>query len=146
MLTGARLGEVRQAQFGHFNLDHLSWSKPASMTKQRKIHRLPISDEAAAIVRQRQLLETRRNQHGERSVMIVVGTGRVLSRGIWRTVEVLACPVTWRPHPDQIASARRAYEDWWKALDWLRDGLAQGSGMLRDVDVNPSMPKRRPWR
>ena len=29
------------------------------MTKQRKIHRLPISDEAAAIVRQRQLLVPR---------------------------------------------------------------------------------------
>ncbi|AGI68674.1 DNA integration/recombination/inversion protein [Octadecabacter antarcticus 307] len=59
MLTGARVGEVRQAQFEHFNLEHLSWSKPASMTKQRKIHRLPISDEAAAIVRQRQLLVPR---------------------------------------------------------------------------------------
>lgn len=59
MLTGARVGEVRQARFEHFNLDHLSWSKPASMTKQRKVHRLPISVEAAAIVRQRQLLVPR---------------------------------------------------------------------------------------
>lgn len=59
MLTGARVGEVRQARFEHFNLEHLSWSKPASMTKQRKVHRLPISDEAAAIVRQRQLLVPR---------------------------------------------------------------------------------------
>ncbi len=59
MLTGARVGEVRQARFEHFNLEHLSWSKPAAVTKQRKIHRLPISDEAAAIVRQRQLLVPR---------------------------------------------------------------------------------------
>ncbi|MFD0978267.1 MULTISPECIES: tyrosine-type recombinase/integrase [Roseobacteraceae] len=59
MLTGARVGEVRQARFEHFNLEHLSWTKPASMTKQRKIHRLPISDEAAAIVRQRQMLVPR---------------------------------------------------------------------------------------
>ena len=59
MLTGARVGEVRQARFEHFNLEHLSWSKPASMTKQRKVHRLPISEEAAAIVRQRQLLVPR---------------------------------------------------------------------------------------
>ncbi len=56
MLTGARVGEVRQARFEHFSLEHLSWSKPASMTKQRKVHRLPISDEAASIVRQRLLL------------------------------------------------------------------------------------------
>jgi len=56
MLTGARLGEVRQARFEHFNLEHLSWSKPAGTTKQRRIHRVPISEETAAIVRQRQLI------------------------------------------------------------------------------------------
>ncbi|MBK0329790.1 hypothetical protein I5535_21360 [Rhodobacteraceae bacterium F11138] len=89
-------------------------------------------------------VETRRNQHGERSITVVVGTERVLSRGKWRTVEVLACPVTWRPHPDQIAGARRAYEDWWKALDWIRDGLAKG-GMLRDTEVTAAMPRARPW-
>ncbi len=56
LLTGARLGEVRQARFEQFNLELLSWSKPASTTKQRRIHRLPISQEVAAIVRQRQLV------------------------------------------------------------------------------------------
>jgi len=55
MLTGARLGEVRQARFEQFNLEHLSWSKPPMMTKQRRAHRVPISDEVAAIVRQRRL-------------------------------------------------------------------------------------------
>jgi integrase len=59
MLTGARVGEVRQARFEQFNLEHMSWSKPPTMTKQRKIHRVPISDETAAIVRQRQLLVPR---------------------------------------------------------------------------------------
>jgi len=53
MLTGARVGEVRQARFEHFNLEHLTWTKPAVITKQRRVHRVPISDEAAAIVRQR---------------------------------------------------------------------------------------------
>jgi integrase len=53
MLTGARLGEVRQARFEQFNLEHLTWSKPPMMTKQRRAHRVPISDETAAIVRQR---------------------------------------------------------------------------------------------
>ncbi len=55
MLTGARLGEVRQARFEQFNLEHMSWSKPPAMTKQRRVHRVPISDETASIVRQRQL-------------------------------------------------------------------------------------------
>ena len=84
------------------------------------------------------------NQHGEQSTTVVVGVERVLHRGKWRTVEVLACPITWRPHPEQIASARRDYEDWWQALDWVRDGLLAG-GMLRDVEVTGAMPKVRPW-
>ena len=52
MLTGARVGEVRQARFEDFNLEHLAWAKPATTTKQRRVHRVPISDEAAVIVRQ----------------------------------------------------------------------------------------------
>lgn len=56
MLTGARVGEVRTARFEQFNLDYAIWSKPAATTKQRKIHRVPISQDVAAIVRQRQLV------------------------------------------------------------------------------------------
>ena len=90
-------------------------------------------------------LEIRNNQHGERATTIVVGTERVKTRGKWRTVELLACPVTWRPHPEQIASARRGYQDWWQALDWVRDGLLT-VGMLREVEVTSAMPKAHPWR
>ncbi|AMY71302.1 hypothetical protein [Frigidibacter mobilis] len=89
-------------------------------------------------------VETKRNQHGERATTVVVGTERVLTRGKWRTVEVLACPVTWRPHPEQIAAARRGYEQWWQALDWVREGLVAGS-MLREVEVTGVMPGRKPW-
>jgi hypothetical protein len=88
--------------------------------------------------------DTRENQHGVRAVTEVVGVERVLHRGRWRSVEVLACPVTWRPHPEQITSARRGYEDWWKALHWVRDGLVEG-GMMREVEVTGVMPKGRPW-
>jgi len=88
-------------------------------------------------------VETRRNQHGERAVTIVVGTERVLSRSKWRTVEVLACPVTFSPHPELIHAARRAYEDWWRALGWVREGLIAG-GMLREIKVTAAMPKVRP--
>lgn len=89
-------------------------------------------------------VETKQNQHGERASTIVVGIERVLSRGKWRTVEVLACPVTWRPYPEQIASARQGYEDWLLALGWVREGL-QAGGMLREVQVTDVMPKVRPW-
>ena len=61
MLTGSRVGEVRQARFEQFNLELGIWSKPAATTKQRKIHRIPISAEVAAIVRQRQLLVPKGN-------------------------------------------------------------------------------------
>ncbi len=89
-------------------------------------------------------METKNNQHGQRATTIVVGTERVKTRGKWRTIELLACPITWRPHPEQIASARRGYEDWRLALDWVRDGLLAGR-MLREVDVTAAMPRVRPW-
>jgi hypothetical protein len=90
-------------------------------------------------------VDMKRNRHGDRAVSVVVGTERVMVSGKWRTIEVRACPVTWRPHPEQITSARRGYEDWWQALDWVRDGLLAGD-MLRDMEVTAAMPKVRPWR
>lgn len=95
-------------------------------------------------------VETKQNQHGERAATIVVGVERIrvrgpTARGTWKTIDILACPVTWRPHPEQIAAARRGYEDWWQALDWVRDGLMAGR-MLREMDVTAVMPKVRPWR
>ncbi|MGR3449425.1 MAG: hypothetical protein ACU0HS_03070, partial [Paracoccus sp. (in: a-proteobacteria)] len=90
-------------------------------------------------------VEIKRNQHGERATTAVVGTGRVLSRGKWRSVNILACPVTFSPHPHQIEAAHRAYDDWWQALGWIRDGLIAG-GMLREVEVTEAMPRKRPWQ
>lgn len=90
-------------------------------------------------------VEVKHNQYGDRAVTMVVGTERVLSRGKWRTVEVLACPVTFSPHPQQIEAARRAYDHWWRALDWVRDSLRTGA-MLRDLEVMPTMPRALPWK
>lgn len=50
-----------------------------------------------------------------------------------------------RRGPNQIAAARRHYEQWWLVLEWVRDGLRE-DGMLRDIDVTDAMPKREPWR
>jgi hypothetical protein len=90
-------------------------------------------------------VDIKRTRHGDRAVSVVVGTERVLISRKWRTIEVRACPITWRPHPEQIASARRGYEDWWQALDWVRDGLVAG-GMLREMEVTAVIPKRTPWK
>jgi hypothetical protein len=89
-------------------------------------------------------VEVKHNQHGERATTVVVATERVLSRGKWRTVEVLACPVTFSPHPQQIEAARQAYADWKNALGWLRDILID-SRMLREVELINRMPKAEPW-
>jgi thiazole synthase ThiGH ThiG subunit len=89
-------------------------------------------------------VDIKRNRHGDRAVSIVVGTERVLIKGKWRSVEVRACPVTFRPDAKQIDAARRRYDHWWQALDWVRDGLTVGK-ILRDVTVTTAMPKMKPW-
>jgi hypothetical protein len=89
-------------------------------------------------------VDIKRNRHGDRAVSVVVGTETVLVSGKLRTVEVRACPVTFSPAPQQIDAARRGYEDWWQALDWVRDGLMAGR-MLREMEVTAVMPKVRPW-
>jgi integrase len=53
MLTGARLGEVRTATSDQFNLELAIWTKQAAYTKQRRVHRIPVSAEAVALVRLR---------------------------------------------------------------------------------------------
>lgn len=89
-------------------------------------------------------VDMKRNRHGDRAISVVVGTEHILVKGAWRSVEVRACPVMFRPHPEQIAAARRGYYDWWQALGWVREGLIEG-GMLREVEVTGAMPKARPW-
>jgi hypothetical protein len=89
-------------------------------------------------------LDVKRNRHGDRAVSVVVGTERILVKGKWRSVEVRACPVTFRPDARQIESARRDYHAWCEALDWVRDAVSAGR-MLRDLDINGAMPRRRPW-
>ena len=91
----------------------------------------------------------KQNQHGTHAGAIVVGTERIRVRGAgaratWKTIDILACPGTCSPHPQQIEAARRGYEDWWQALGWVRDGLISG-GMLREVEVTDAMPRVRPW-
>jgi integrase len=51
MLTGARPGEVLNATWDQFDLDRAVWTKPAATTKQRKLHRTPISGAAVQLLR-----------------------------------------------------------------------------------------------
>ena len=89
-------------------------------------------------------VDIKRNRHGDRAVSMVVGTERVLIKGKWRSVEVRACPVTFRPDARQIEAARRAYQEWRHALEWILDGLV-GGGMLIELVLSSALPKAAPW-
>lgn len=54
------------------------------------------------------------------------------------------CPTIWRPTPDKIAAARRAYLAWWGALLELRTNLQIGAPLTAFV-VTDAMPPMRPW-
>lgn len=51
LLTGARRGEVLNARWDQFDLEAAVWIKPAANTKQRRLHRAPISASATALLR-----------------------------------------------------------------------------------------------
>ena len=51
MLTGARKGETLAATWDQFDLDYQLWVKPSAHTKQRREHRVPLNDEAVALLR-----------------------------------------------------------------------------------------------
>jgi integrase len=68
LLTGARKGEVLSATWDQFDLGEGIWTKPASTTKQRAEHRIPLSAPA------RQLLAKIREQ-GEPSKFVFPGPG-----------------------------------------------------------------------
>jgi integrase len=57
LLTGSRRGEVLNmtwSQLENLDTDKAIWTKPALTTKQRRTHRVPLSDPAVAILRRRQ--------------------------------------------------------------------------------------------
>jgi integrase len=51
LLTGARRSEVLRATWAMFDLDAGVWTKPSSHTKQKRLHRVPLSTAAVALLR-----------------------------------------------------------------------------------------------
>lgn len=89
-------------------------------------------------------VETHTNRHGVRAKSEPCGVVDVVSRGRKVQVELRWCPVTFTPTAQQIASARRAYMDWWGALHDLRHSF-QFYGGLTAWRVTDEMPPRTPW-
>ena len=54
MLTGARKGETLAAKWTEFNLAAGVWLKPSAHTKQKKVHRVPLSAPALALLTEMQ--------------------------------------------------------------------------------------------
>jgi integrase len=50
MLTGCRPGEAMQAEWSEFDKEPGYWIKPSAHTKQRKVHKLPLSPPAIELV------------------------------------------------------------------------------------------------
>jgi integrase len=55
LLTGARRGEVETMRWSDVDLAAGVWTKPATATKQKRSHRLPLSPEAIVLLRQVQI-------------------------------------------------------------------------------------------
>ena len=54
ILTGCRRGEALTAEWSQFDLDRGVWTKPSSHTKQRRLHRTPLSPEAVILLQRMQ--------------------------------------------------------------------------------------------
>lgn len=50
LLTGARRGEILQAKWDQLDFERGTWSKPASMTKQKKLHVIPLNGPAIQLL------------------------------------------------------------------------------------------------
>jgi integrase len=53
-LVFVRPGELRKAEWSEFDLEHGEWRIPAAKMKMRRLHRVPLSKQALAIVRELQ--------------------------------------------------------------------------------------------
>jgi integrase len=53
ILTGARKGEALKARWQDIDLINGTWTKPSSHTKQKKMHRVPLSGGATELLRKR---------------------------------------------------------------------------------------------
>ncbi|MBI4968220.1 MAG: tyrosine-type recombinase/integrase [Rhodospirillales bacterium] len=52
LLTGARRGEAMNATWDQFDLENGIWTKPSSHTKQRREHRVPLSQAAVVLLKE----------------------------------------------------------------------------------------------
>lgn len=86
----------------------------------------------------------RMTKHGPFAKRELVGAEQVIIRGRKVMYEIHCCPVRYTPTPQQIASARKAYAEWYRALLFLAVDLRR-LNILSRVAVTTALPPRRPW-
>jgi hypothetical protein len=87
----------------------------------------------------------RMTKHGPFAKTEVLRSESAIYRGRKTMYDVLVCPVRYTPTSQQIASARRAYLDWYGALLWLGAEL-RGLNILSRIRITQDMPPMTPWR
>ena len=94
LLTGARRGEVLQAEWSQFDLDAAKWEKPAATTKQKKIHRVPLSDGAVALLKAIYKAAPRNPDKSLKSSLVFPGprsgAARTEIKDEWRAIAIKA--------------------------------------------------------
>jgi integrase len=80
LLTGARRGEVLAARWSEFDLDTGVWTKPSAHTKQRQMHRVPLSAPATALLRElRQQADKEAGRGGDPEFVCIGRDGKPLT-------------------------------------------------------------------
>ena len=91
VLTAARAGEVRGAAWAEVDLEVATWTIPAARMKARKEHRVPLSDQAVAV-----LLESRTPGGGDGLIFPAKRNGGPLSNMVFemllRRLQIPAVP------------------------------------------------------
>lgn len=114
LLTGARRGEVMAASWDMFDLAAGVWVKPSAHTKQKKIHRVPLSPPTVTLlkaIRDRQSAEeTQARQEGkpvtpQRFPFPGGKTGAPLTdlKKSWATIRAKATVMIWANDPSSLA-------------------------------------------
>jgi integrase len=99
LLTGARRGEVQAAKWEQFDLATGVWTKPGSTTKQKTMHRVPLSAPA------RMLLTELREKAKDDAVYVFPGRGsdhRVEIKNEWKEACIAAGIVTAETVGDKV--------------------------------------------
>jgi integrase len=120
ILTGARSGEVRGAEWAEIDLDRAEWIIPAKRMKAKRAHRVPLSEPALALLREQAKLKDGSGLvfFGQRRGVIMsdmtltavlrrMGRGELTAHGFRSTFRDWAAETT--GHPNHVVEAAIAH-------------------------------------